>query len=139
MAGILSSIFDFRSKEEKARCYEAYCKRIFPYGDSQKSAVTELITALFPGEKQKYLMMHYVLIKQGVTDEEPLDYDIAAMKAEKYKLLPITAELQAGMKILLDKDLIIDEKLEYPSLEELEKEINERVSCDSSLQVRRKR
>ncbi|MDF2523958.1 MAG: hypothetical protein K0R31_1599, partial [Clostridiales bacterium] len=62
MAGIMGRFFDFRSKEEKARSYEAYSKRIFPYGDDQKDRVSELLAELFPKEKQKNLMMHYILI-----------------------------------------------------------------------------
>lgn len=119
MSSILGNLFDFRSKEEKARSYEAYSKRIFPYGEEQKNAVSELLASLFPNENPKYLLMYYILIKQGMTEEEALDFDTAAKKAVKCKLLTFTPEIKAGMKALLKIDLTINEKLEYPSIEEL--------------------
>lgn len=131
MAGILGSIFDFRSKEEKARSYEAYSKRIFPYGDEQKEKVSEILAALFPKEKEKYLIMHYILIKQGMTEEEPMDFDKAAAKAAKYRLLPITPELQASMRALLNVDFAINEELEYPSIEEFRRNIEHILSSGS--------
>ena len=62
MSSILSGLFDFRSKEEKARSYEAYSKKIFPYGDAQKDAISEILAALFPNERKNYLVMYYVNI-----------------------------------------------------------------------------
>lgn len=126
MAGIMGRFFDFRSKEEKARSYEAYSKRIFPYGDDQKDRVSELLAELFPKEKQKNLMMHYILIKQGMTDEDPLDFSAAAKKAAKYRILRVTPELEATMQALLNIDFDINEDLQYPSIEELQ-------SCASKL------
>lgn len=132
MSSILRGIFDFRSKEEKERSYEAYSKRIFPYGDEQKNKVSELLAALFPAQKQQYLIMHYILIKQGMTEDEPMDFETAATKAAKYRLVPVTAELQAAMHALINIDMVIDEKLEYPSLEELRTAANN-ISSSSSL------
>lgn len=117
-------LFDFRSKEEKARIYEAYVKQIFPYGDSQREKVLGILADMFPKERLKPLMMHYILIKEEMTDENPLDFETAARKVEKKKLVRITPELHTGMQVLLNIDLGIDERLEYPSLEELKKEIS---------------
>lgn len=119
MSNILRGLFDFRSKEEKARSYEAYSKRIFPYGDEQREKVTELLVALFPDLKRQYLSMYYILIKEGMTEKEQKDFEAAEKKAAKYRLLPKKPELKAAVKVLLDIDFAIDENLEYPTVEEL--------------------
>lgn len=133
MAGILSGLFDFRSKEEKARYYEAYSKRIFPYGDAQKDAISDILVALFPDENKRYLIMYYILIKQGMTEEEAVDFKTAAAKTKKYRLLLFTPELQAAIQVILNADFAINEDLRYPSIEELRSEITNILSSDSTL------
>ncbi|MBC8061156.1 MAG: hypothetical protein H7Y18_10865 [Clostridiaceae bacterium] len=120
MSSILSNLLDFRSKEEKSRSFEAYSKKIFPYGDAQKDAISENLAALFPTERQNYLVMYYVLIKEEMTAEDSIDFESAVAKAKKYKLLNFTSKLQAGIKSLLNADFDIDENLQYPTLEELQ-------------------
>lgn len=121
MPGVFSGIFDFRSKEEKARSYEVYSKRIFPYGDAQKDAILEILAELFPSENKRYLLMYYVLTKQGMTEDEPMDFEKSFAKAAKCKLLPVTEELKFGINTLLNVDFAIDEKLEYPSIDKFRK------------------
>jgi hypothetical protein len=118
MSSVLGNLFDFRSKEEKARTYEAYAKMIFPYGDAQKERVGELLAELFPNQNSNYVLMHYILIKEGMIGEAPLDFKAAAKKV-KGSPLRKTAELEPGIHALLKVDLTIDENLEYPSIEEL--------------------
>lgn len=118
MSSLLGNLFDFRSKEEKQSIYEDYSKRIFPYGDAQKDRIAELLAALFPEQSARYVLMHYILIKDGMTKAEALDFDTAAKKAKSSSIRK-TPELQAGMCALLNVDLNIDENLEYPSLEGL--------------------
>ena len=119
MSNVFGSLFDFRSKDDKKRDYDAYSKRIFPYGDAQREKIAGILTEWFPKEKQKYLMLHYVLVKEGLTAENPVDYQTSAKKIEKRKLVRMTPEFRAGIHALLDVDLAIDETLTYPSLEEL--------------------
>jgi hypothetical protein len=118
MSGVLGSLFNFRSKEEKQRIYEAYSKRIFPYGDIQKEKIEEILAALFPKQNSKHVLMHYILIKEGMTEEEPLEFN-EAVKKVKHSPIRSTSELEAGIEALLNADLVIEENLEYPSLEEL--------------------
>jgi hypothetical protein len=63
--------------------------------------------------------MHYILIKEGMTAEDPLDFYTAAKKV-KGSPIKKTPELEAGIHALINVDLYIDENLEYPSLEELQ-------------------
>lgn len=117
----MSSMFGnfFMSKEDKERKYEAYSKKIFPYGDEQRKKVSALLSETFPEEKLKYLMMHYILIKECMIGEEKLDFDTAARKIAKKKIIRITPELEKGIHAILEADLSIDEKLEYPLAEDL--------------------
>lgn len=130
MSGILGNIFDFRSKEEKARSYAAYSKRIFPYGNNQKDQISDILAALFPTLNPKHVLMYYILIKEGMTEEEPLDFETASAKVAKYSLVRITPELKAGIHALLNVDLSIDGKLEYPSIEELNAAASNILSSD---------
>lgn len=119
MSGILGNLFDMSSKEDKQQRYESYSKLIFPYGDGQREKVLELLCQMFPKQKIKYLMLHYILIKEGLVGEEKQSFEEAAAKVAKKKLIRVTPELQVGLYNLLNADLSIDENLEYPPLEEL--------------------
>lgn len=112
-------LFDFRSKEEKARSYEAYSKWIFPYGEEQKERITELIENIFPKLNKRHVLMYYILVKEGMTAEEALDFETAAKKVAKFSIVPVTPELKSGIQALLRADFAIDEKLEYPSIAEI--------------------
>jgi hypothetical protein len=118
MAGMFGDLFSFKSKEEKARSYDAFSNRVFPYGDEQRDKILEILTELFPKEKARYVLMHYILVKDGMTGEDSLDFEEASKKV-KHSPIKATAEIQAGIRALVNADFNINEKLEYPSLEEL--------------------
>lgn len=109
----------FISKEERQRKYEEYFKKVFPYGNGQREKISSILSELFPKEKLKYLLMHYILIKESVVGEDKLDYESSARKIAKKKIIKVTKETQELMIALLKADLSIDEKLEYPSIDEL--------------------
>lgn len=123
MSSFLSGLFDFRSKEEKHRNYEAYTKMIFPYGDAQKERITELLAGLFPHKDPDFVLMYYILVKAAMLQEESVDYETAAKKI-KGSPIKSTSELRAAIYPLLQVDLNINENLEYPSLKELQAEVN---------------
>lgn len=123
VSGFLSGLFDFRSKEEKQRSYEAYSERIFPYGDAQKERITELLAGLFPKEKLNFVLMYYILVKAAILEDETVDFETTA-KRIKGSPIKSTPELRAGIHPLLEVDLTINENLEYPSLEELQAEVS---------------
>jgi hypothetical protein len=123
MSSVLGNLFDFRSKEEKKRIYEEYSKRIFPYGDAQKERVGEILAEMFPKENPRYVLMHYILVKEGMTGENPLDFK-AAVKKVKGSPIRKTGHLEPGIHALLKVDLNIDENLNYPTTEELNADAN---------------
>ena len=119
MPSVIQRMFDNRSKEEKERDYDAFSQRVFPFGDEQKNKVGDLLEVLFPKEKRKYLLLHYILIKDPLTLNEKDDYELIEKKANKRKVVKITPEFKAAIKALVLADLAIDEKLIYPMPEEL--------------------
>lgn len=119
MPSVIQRMFDNRSKEEKQRDYDSFSLRVFPYGDAQKDKIGELLETLFPKEKRKYLLLHYILIKDPLTLNDKDDYDAIEKKANKRKVVKITPEFKAVIKALVTADLAIDENLNYPTPEEL--------------------
>ena len=119
MPSVIQRMFDNRSKDEKERDYDAFSQRVFPFGDEQKNKVGDLLETLFPKEKRKYLLLHYILIKDPLTLNEKDDYELIEKKANKRKVVKITPEFKATIKALVLADLAIDEKLNYPTPEEL--------------------
>ena len=119
MPSVIQRMFDNRSKEEKERDYDAFSQRVFPFGDEQKNKVGDLLEVLFPKEKRKYLLLHYILIKDPLTLNEKDDYELIEKKANKRKVVKITPEFKAAIKALVLANLAIDEKLIYPMPEEL--------------------
>lgn len=119
MASIFSKMFDMRSKEEKQKDFEDYSKRIFPYGDSHREKVSEILAALYPKTNIKYLRMYYILLKDEMTGEDGADFEIAVKKLVKKSVIKVTPELNADLHALLLADFEIDENLNYPSIEEI--------------------
>lgn len=119
MAGIFGRLFDTRTKEDKQRDFENYSNRIFPYGEEHKEKVFGILDELLPKQNKKYLRMHYILLKDEMMQEEPLSFVEADGKIAKKTLLRTNPQINSLMKALLEVDLVIDEKLEYPTIEEL--------------------
>lgn len=95
----------FKSKEERARIFEEYSKKIFPRGDEQRQWVSEQLSEMFPNEKSRFLMMHYIMIKELMVGDQKLDFETAAKKIEKKKLIRITPELREGIQKIMEQDL----------------------------------
>lgn len=119
MASIFGKMFDMRSKEEKQKDFEVYSKRIFPYGDSHKDKVSEILSALYPKTNIKYLRMYYILLKDEMTGEDAVDFEAAVKKLIKKSVIKVTPELNADLHALLLADFEIDENLNFPSVEEI--------------------
>lgn len=113
---------NFKSKEERERDYQNYFNKIFPYGESQKQKVENILGELVNKKEQNELMMHYILIKEAMIDTEE-DYETIAKRIEKKRIVKLTPELKECICILINVDLAIDEGLDYPSVEELKAKI----------------
>ncbi|TAH68851.1 MAG: hypothetical protein EWM47_07760 [Anaerolineaceae bacterium] len=117
MAGFFG--FDFQSKKEREKNYQEYAKKIFPFGDAQKEKVLEILNDLSAYKQANQLLMHYILIKEAMIDSEEKDYKAIAEKIEKKRYARLTPEIKDCIRILMDKDLAMDESLDYPTAQEL--------------------
>ena len=117
----MMNIFEglFQSKEERERRSQEYSKKIFPYGEGQRQKIKDILYALAGKKNGAQLMMHYLLIKEAMIDSETKDYEAIAARIEKKKLIKLTPELRACVRLLIYKDLEADESLNYPTPEEL--------------------
>jgi len=109
----------FITKEERERKYKEYYRKLFPYGETQKQKIQDILQALIGKKYGTSLMMHYLLIKEAMIDSGMKDYDKIAADIEKKRLVRLTPELKACVRLLIYKDLGIDENLDYPTPEEL--------------------
>lgn len=117
----MGSIFglSFETKEERERKEKEYANRIFPFGDVQKGKVLDLLCAIFPGASRQQLLLHYILMKEVLAGDGEPDFERAARMTEKKTSIRNTPETLRVFRALLEADLQIDERLEYPSVEEL--------------------
>ncbi len=74
-------MFDFRSKAERERDYQAFYRRVFPEGERQKLQVERKLRERLPGEDLPYVMMYYVTVKNWLAQDETLDFEGAAHRA----------------------------------------------------------
>lgn len=111
--------FDFKSKEEREKEYQDYFHKIFPYGEPQKQKVEELLVNLLSKSQGNQFMMHYILIKEAMIDSVDKDYEAIAASVEKKRIVKLTPDLKDCVRILIYKDLTMDEGLDYPTVQEL--------------------
>lgn len=110
---------DFKTKEEREREYQEYAGKIFPYGEPQRQKIQDLLAGLLGKKKAPQLMLHYILLKEAMIDSENKDYDAVAALIEKKRIVKLNSELRECIRILIHKDMAMDEGLEYPTAEEL--------------------
>lgn len=119
MAGLFGKIFDTRTKEDKQRDFEKYTNMIFPYGEEQRNQIFELLDQLFPKLNQKYLRMHYIIVKEQMIGESKLSFEEACDEIKKKTLIKTNENINQVLKELLNVDISINEKLEYPSSKDI--------------------
>lgn len=127
MGGIFGKMFDTRTKEDKQRDFENYSNRIFPYGEVQKDKVFDILDELLPKQNKKYLRMHYILLKDEMLQEESITFAEANKKIAKKTLLKTNSSINSLVKALLEVDLAMDDKLEYPNIEDIKERAKESI------------
>lgn len=76
-------LFDFRTKEEKERDFDAFCKKVLPGGEEQKKRIRERLSAEFPGKDGTYIFMFYLSVKELLLEDENRDFWKAARTAAR--------------------------------------------------------
>ena len=122
MASLFGRMFDMRTGDEKKKDFEVYSKRIFPYGDEQKDKVFGLLEQLLPKHKQKYLRMHYIMIKQEMIAEEPLTFKEATKSLAKKTLVKLNKEQESYIEALMMIDLAMEDAINYPTIDEIKEQ-----------------
>lgn len=114
--------FDYKTKKEREEEFQNYFKKIFPYGETQKEMVENILGQLIKEKHKKQLLMHYIMIKEAMIDAANKDYEVISANIERKKIIKLTAELKECIKLLIYKDLAVDETLKYSSVMELKEE-----------------
>ena len=98
-------MFDFRSRAERERDYQAFFKRVFPEGEPKRQRVERTLRERLPGEDIPYVMMYYVTVKNWLAQDETLDFDGAAGKtAGSMSVVGITPGVLAVVRRVMAED-----------------------------------
>ncbi len=122
-----------KSREQEEREFQAFSENSFPYGQPQRDKVEELLSQLFPKEKKQFTMMLFLLGKQyyhgyglrneqdyqGYTQEERLNI---AAKSLNRQLTGKHRKSLTTYLALIAADAQVDEKLLYPTAQEIQEQ-----------------
>ena len=122
-----------KSREQEEREFQAFSENSFPYGQPQRDKVEELLSQLFPREKQQFTMMLFLLGKQyyhgyglrneqdyqGYTQEERLNI---AAKSLNRQLTGKHRKSLTTYLALIAADAQVDENLLYPTAQEIQEQ-----------------
>lgn len=76
-------MFDFRTREEKERDFDAFYKKVFPGGEEQRKRVKKQVEGEFPGREGAYVFTFYLSVKELLLDDRELGFWEAAGKAAR--------------------------------------------------------
>ena len=135
--------FVFKSKKEREAEQKRYRRFAFPYGDEQRARLEEIVGELMPSEPRETAMAIYLIGREGYRGSFKMDEEDRAERTEEEKLAEATAALRNMLRgKLMDllplylavviADAGVDERLQYPSIEELRRlagELERRISA----------
>ena len=132
-----------RQREKEAREYAAWA---FPYGDLQRERLTELVRELFPKGHLEINLASFLTCKELyenlLEDTESRDTAIDSMinVMRSYGNLIKAGEMPTFLALVL-ADAEIDERCEYPSVNEMQERIQELTAMkkDTKLKLFKKR
>ena len=128
--GSIADWFTFRTAKQRARDERNFARWAFPYGDAQREKIVELIMALMPQEDPKAALSVFLMGRQayrGSFRDDPEDLAERTAQDQMDALDAVLANQLFGRykkfipyyKVLVLADLEVDERLDYPSAEEL--------------------
>ena len=120
----------FESKESKKIKDDAYNRLYFPYGDIQKEKIIEILQALSNNITKEEIIYNYVVTKQ-----ELMKKDLSLFNESELKELIQTLNSSFISKdvssipyiVLANEDIHIDTNLNYSTVENLKRKINELI------------
>ena len=128
--GSIADWFTFKTAKQRARDERNFARWAFPYGDAQREKIVELIMALMPQEDPKAALSVFLMGRQayrGSFRDDPEDLAERTAQDQMDALDAVLANQLFGRykkfipyyKVLVLADLEVDERLDYPSAEEL--------------------
>ena len=128
--GSIADWFTFKTAQQRQRDERNFARWAFPYGDAQREKITQLIRELMPKEDPKAALSVFLMGREAYRGSFRDDPEDLAERTEDGKMKALDAVLANQLfgrykkfipyyKVLVLADLEVDEKLEYPSAEEL--------------------
>ena len=122
--------FTFKSAKQRAREEKQFARWAFPYGDVQKAKIDAIIRELLPKDDPRSAMAVFLMGRQayrGSFKDDPEDLAERTAEDQMAALDKMLAQQLFGRykkfipyyKVLVLADLDVDERLEYPTAEEL--------------------
>jgi len=123
-------LFQFKSRKQKEIEEQEYAVWAFPYGDTQRERLCELIRLLYPKASIPIYLAAFLTckelyereLKDSESDEETVEKMINVVK--DYGQLIRKSEMPMYLALVL-ADADVDENCEYPSAEEIQAKILE--------------
>ena len=134
--GTIADWFTFKTAKQRARDERNYARWAFPYGDAQREKIMALIVELLPKEDPKAALSIFLMGRQAYRGSFRDDPEDLAERTEQDKMAALDQILQTQLfgrykkfipyyKVLVLADLSVDEKLNYPTAEELRRQAEE--------------
>jgi len=128
--GSIADWFTFKTAKQRQRDERNFARWAFPYGDAQREKITQLIRELMPKEDPKAALSVFLMGREAYRGSFRDDPEDLAERTEDGKMKALDAVLANQLfgrykkfipyyKVLVLADMEVDEKLEYPSAEEL--------------------
>jgi len=123
-------LFQFKSKKQREKEEKEYAAWAFPYGDIQKEKLGDLIKELIPKASIPICLASYLTCKElfdtAIEDTETREEAINRMinNVGSYGQLIKKNEMPTYLALVL-VDAEIDEKCEYPPIDEIRAKIQE--------------
>lgn len=124
----MSSLFDyiFKSRIPTENELEGYYRWAYPYGDTHKEKINELISKVLPDEEKEIAIYNYLITRQelapklyeGPVKVETETFALALKKLKKQFYSKSKKNIYKYFS-LVETDLKIDDNLDYPSVEDI--------------------
>ncbi len=124
MASWIEHWFNFRNKKQIEEDAKAFSNSIFPYGEAQKEKTISLLKEMMAYKDEEMMVYNYLVLKQLVMKKGEDPDLIKLAKKNVRNTLRNSDDVYLYLALAL-ADKQIDEKLDYPSKEELQNKANE--------------
>jgi len=117
-------LFTWKNKEAQQREQEEYARWAFPYGETQRENLENLLLAVYPGEPIQAVLVSFLTCKElfeGIlknADSRDEAADLLINSTKRYKQIIKKTDMPMYTALVL-ADADIDESCHYPSADEI--------------------